>query len=280
MISPASQLITSPYDIDARRSAKRDIIWTGYKAHITETCDDNQPHVIINVETTQTTTHDMNMTEVIHENLERKQLLPKEHLMDAGYIDGEHIVNSKKQYEIELVGPVAVNGTWQAKAGNGFDSSQFHIDWEHHSVTCPEGKISHTWTERADFQEFDVIRAQFGKADCLACPSRALCTRSNDGPRQLVFRTQEQHEAIQAARKRQMTLPFKERYAKRSGIEGTISQGSRAFGIRDCRYRGDAKTHLQHLLIAIAINVTHLFSWYMEATPFKHRVSHFAALAA
>lgn len=53
----------------------------------------------------------MNMTEVIHEDLESKQLLPSEHFMDAGYVDGENLVNSKKQYEIELVGPVAVNGT-------------------------------------------------------------------------------------------------------------------------------------------------------------------------
>ncbi len=131
----------------------------------------------------------MNMTEVIHESLECKQLLPSEHLMDAGYVGGEHLVNSKKRYEIELVGPVAVNGTWQAKAGNGFDSRQFQIDWENKFVICPQGKISRTWTERADFQDFEVIRAQFGKADCLACPSRALCTRSETGPRQLVFRT-------------------------------------------------------------------------------------------
>lgn len=280
MIPPASQVIPSPYDSHARRSAKRDTVWTGYKVHLTETCDDHLPHVILNVETTPATTHDMNMTEVIHEELERKQLLPQEHLMDAGYVDGEHLVNSKKQYEIELVGPVAVNGTWQAKAGNGFDISQFQIDWEKHLVTCPEGKMSRKWTQRADFQDFEVIRAQFGKADCLACPSRAQCTRSETSPRQLIFRTQEQHEAIQAARQRQMTLPFKERYAKRSGIEGTISQGVRAFDLRDSRYLGLAKTRLQHLLTATAMNVARLFSWHMEDTPFQPRISRFASLAA
>jgi transposase len=280
MIPPASQMITSPYDTEARRSAKRDTVWTGYKVHLTETCDDHTPHVIINVETTPATTHDMNMTEVIHEDLERKQLLPSEHLMDAGYVDGEHLVNSKKQYEIELVGPVAVNGTWQAKAGNGFDISQFQVDWENKSVTCPEGKLSRKWTERADFQDFEVIRAQFGKADCLACPSRALCTRSETAPRQLIFRTQEQHEAIQAARQRQTTLPFKERYAKRAGVEGTISQGARAFGIHDSRYIGLVKNHLQHLITATAMNIARLFSWQMEDTHFQPRISRFAALAA
>lgn len=47
--------------------------------------------------------------------------------MDAGYVDGEHMVNSKKQYDIELVGPVALNGTWQAKAANGHHEKIFSI---------------------------------------------------------------------------------------------------------------------------------------------------------
>ena len=43
-------------------------------------------------------------------------------------------------------------------------------------------------------------------------------------------------------------------YARRAGIEGTISQGVRAFGLRRARYRGLAKTHLQHVATAAAIN--------------------------
>ena len=77
-------MIPSPYDTDARRSVKRDTVWTGYKAHLTETCDNDTLHLVTNVETTTAATHDMNMTEVIHENLEDKQLLPSEHFMDSG----------------------------------------------------------------------------------------------------------------------------------------------------------------------------------------------------
>ena len=64
--------------------------------HLTETCDDHLPHLVINVETTPATTHDMNMTEVIHEDLEFKQLLPSEHFMDAGYVDGENLGEQQK----------------------------------------------------------------------------------------------------------------------------------------------------------------------------------------
>jgi transposase len=124
-----------------------------------------------------------------------------------------------------------------------------------------------------------VIRIQFGKQDCLVCPCRSQCTTASTNPRQLVVRPQAQFEAIQAARQRQQTQEFKERYAIRAGIEGTISQGVRAFDLRRSRYIGLAKTHLQHVITATAINVSRLLAW-MRGIPLEGtRVSRFAALA-
>ena len=247
--------------------------------HVSETCDEEFPHLITHVETTPSTTQDMEMTPVIHQELERKHLLPSEHLMDTGYVDGEHLVSSQKLYGIELIGPVTTNGSWQTKAAQGFDNRQFVIDWDHQTVTCPQGKTSKKWTVKQDKTVSGVIRAQFGKQDCCACPVRSQCTHAAINPRQMVFRPQEHHEAIQAARKRQTTQDFKDRYAKRSGIEGTISQGVRAFDLRVCRYLGIEKTHVQHLLIATAMNVVRLFQWQMGDTPSQPRISRFAALA-
>ena len=278
-IPPSSLLISSPYDTQAHLSIKRDTVWTGYKVHLTETCDENSPHLIIHVETTSATKQDMEMTNVIHQGLEQKQLLPSEHLMDTGYVDGEHIVTSQKTYEVNLMGPVAVDGSWQSKAAEGFDNTHFLIDWEKKVVTCPQGKKSRKWTVKQDKTVSDVVRAQFGKKDCLACPVRAQCTRAAVNPRQIVFRQQEHHEAIQAARQRQKTQEFKERYAKRAGVEGTISQGVRAFDLRVSRYRGMEKTHLQHVFTALAMNVVRLFQWVMGDTPSKPYISRFASLA-
>ena len=42
-------MIASPYDPDARYSTKRGIAWVGYKVHLTETCDEDQPHLITQV---------------------------------------------------------------------------------------------------------------------------------------------------------------------------------------------------------------------------------------
>jgi transposase len=277
---PASQLIVSPYDREARMSVKRDTEWTGYKVHLTETCDADLPHLIINVETTSSTTQDMEMTDVIHQDLESKQLLPSEHFTDAGYVDGEHLVTSEKRYGIELIGPVAQSGSWQAKDPQAYDSSKFSIDWENEVVTCPEGKESKKWTVKQNEDGTEEIRARFGQIDCKMCPARQLCTHTAVNPRQIVLRPREQHEAIQARRSEQTTKEFQERYAKRSGIEGTISQGTRAFDLRTSRYTGMDKTHLKHVFTATAMNVTRLFSWVMGDTPVSPRVSSFASLAA
>jgi len=64
-------------------------------------------------------------------------------------------------------------------------------------------------------------------------------------------RPEAQHKALQAARAREKT----EAFAKRVGIEGTLSQGVRCFDLRRARYIGLAKTHLQHILIAGAMNL-------------------------
>jgi hypothetical protein len=48
------------------------------------------------------------------------------------------------------------------------------------------------------------------------------------------------------------------RYAVRSGMEGTICEFVHGHDMRRCRYRGQAKAHLQHVLTAIAVNVERL----------------------
>lgn len=111
MPSPAG-LVSSPYDTDARYSTKRSVEWIGYKAHLTESCDDATPHLITNVETTPATTPDDNMAEVVHASLAERRLLPAEHLVDKGYTDAQALLDSQRDYGVTLVGPVADNPSW------------------------------------------------------------------------------------------------------------------------------------------------------------------------
>ena len=72
---------------------------------------------------------------------------------------------------------------------------------------------------------------------------------------------------LEVARNRQKTAEFRTKYKKRAGIEGTISQGVRAFDLRRSRYLGLAKTHLQHLAIGAAMNLTRVVTWWMVGEP-------------
>ncbi len=97
-------------------------------------------------------------------------------------------------------------------------------------------------------------------------------------PRFLTVRRQPQFEAMMAARQRQTTAEFRQRYATRAGIEGTISQGVQVCGLRRSRYRGLAKTTLQHLVTGAALNFVRLAAWLAEVPRSTTRRSAFAAL--
>jgi transposase len=277
MPSPAG-LISSPYDTDARYSTKRGMEWVGYKVHFTETCDADRPRLIVNVETTPATTPDDNMIEEVHESEKGRDLLPGEHLVDKGYTDSEVLVSSAREYGVTIVGPVAEDPSWQARAGAGFDKGSFVVDWEREVVTCPEGKESISWLPHTDRQSGMAFEARFARADCTPCPFREQCTRSKQEPRIIGLLPREQHEALQAARREQGTEEFRGRYAARAGIEGTHEQANRRCGLRRCRYIGEAKAHLQHLLTAAAINVVRLSEWWAGAPLSQTRCSRFAAL--
>lgn len=278
-LPPGSQLIHSPYDLEARWCQKRQTTWVGYKVHITETCDDDGLNLITHVATTPATTSDDAMVEPIHQALAAKQLLPNEHLLDGGYVDADQLVVSRQQYDIDVVGPVRPDQSWQARARQGFDTACFTIDWERQQATCPRGQVSVQWKAGLDCTGQGVIRVRFKKADCLKCATRSMCTQSKNEPRELTFRPKEQWVALQAARQRQLTTEFRKQYALRSGSESTISQATRGFDLRRSRYVGLAKTGLQHILIAVAINLTRFLGWLQDKPFGGPRIGHFATLA-
>lgn len=72
----------------------------------------------------------------------------------------------------------------------------------------------------------------------------------------------------------------RELYALRAGVEGTISQGVRALGLRRARYRGLARVHLQHVATAAAMNIDRVTNFLAGRPVERTRRSRFAALRA
>ena len=122
-----------------------------------------------------------------------------------------------------------------------------------------------------------MITVRFDTATCRICPCRAQCTRSAQGPRRQTLRPQAQHEASRAARAQDKTPVFKAEYATRAGVEGLLSQGVRVFGLRQARYIGLAKTRLQRLLTAAAINLVRLDAWFNDLPRAATRPNRLAA---
>lgn len=276
---PIEMCLVSPYDVTARVGTKRETTWYGYKVHLTETCDDETPHLITDVHTTHATEPDVTQTDMIHQSLARDQRLPAEHIVDAGYMSSTTLVRSRQHYAIDMIGPMRPDVSWQSRKSTGFDFSQFTVDWHTHTVMCPQGKTSWQWREGVGPNGKPHIQAHFRPIDCQPCPVRLQCTHSKKA-RQVTFPPQPEYLALQAARLRQTTPEFKERYARRAGVEGTLSQAVFALGMRRTRYRGLPKVHLQHVLTAAALNLMRVVDWLAGRPRAKTHRSPFAALVA
>lgn len=278
-LPPAAQMINTPYDVEARYSVKRTTPWTGYKVHLTETCDTETPNLITHVLTTPATTPDFHAAAVIHADLAEKDLLPAEHLLDAGYVDSDVLVTSQTEHQVTVIGPVPIDNHWQARAREGFDVACFILDWDAQTARCPRGAPSRKWSSTHDTHGQPIINIRFDKDTCAACPVRAQCTRSAQGPRELTVRPRAQYEALQAARRFQQTAEFKTQYQERAGIEGTLAQGLRIAEMRTARYVGLAKTALEHLLTAAGLNLLRFGDWCADVPRAKTRTAPFVLLA-
>lgn len=274
----AAYCIETPYEPQARYATKRSKKWVGYKVHLTESCDEGLPHLITSVYTTPATATDVKQLPAIQQGLAESGVLPAEQLADSAYVSGSNLLASHAR-QIDLIGPAYKDNTWQAKAGEGFDVHNFRVDWQKKTVTCPEGRRSMRWSQTKTARGREMIHVEFSPDDCTPCPVRASCTRAKNLPRTLTLQPKEQHEAIQLARRRQQTEEFISRYSKRAGIEGTISQGVRAFGLRKARYRGLKKTSLQQIATATSINVDRIDDWLNDIPTAVTRRSRLAALA-
>jgi transposase len=279
-LPPAAEAIESPYDPEARFRSKRETNWTGYMAVLTETCDEGNPNLITHVDTTAATVHEVHSTATVQEALAGLGLAPGEHLADAGFITAELLVSSREDRGIELIGPPRPGSNWQGRVAGAYGIDQFEVDWENRRVHCPEGHQSNRWLEYTDAAGKAYISARFAAADCAACPARAKCTRSAKGGRHVRLPSREQHEATEGMRRFLDSEEGRRVYARRSGIEGTISQGVRSFGLRRARYRGEAKTHLQHVATAAAMNISRISDWLEGKPPEQTRTSCFTRLAA
>jgi transposase len=191
-------------------------------------------------------------------------------------------VTAQIRPQIAVMGPPSGSYSRQRREGRGDDRQALLIDWEAQQARCPQWHPSVRWRPGPDVSGDPIIRSQFDGATWHACPARPACPAAQDAPRQLTVRLPVHHEALQASRQRQETAAFQTQYALRGGIESRLSHRSRRFHLRRSRYLGLARTHLQQLFNATALNVVRVTAW-LRGEPLGERrrqPGHVAPLAA
>jgi transposase len=281
-IPPAAVFIGSPHDGDAHYARKDTTSWVGDKLHVTETCEADQPQRITHVETTSAPVVDLDAVPPIHQALRERDLLPRVHLVDSGYLDALQLLASHDDFGVALLGPSRRDYHWQAREQTGYASEHFRIDWEHQRATCPVGRTSSSWRPDTDRRGNPVISVKFAAKDCGPCASRPHCCRSRAKypRRMLTIRPKAYFEALQAARQRETTPSFAAAYALHAGIEGTLARGVRRCRLRRTRYRGRPMVHLGHSLAAAGLNFLRLGEWFAGTPRRRARPSPFARLLA
>ncbi|MCZ7591502.1 MAG: transposase [Kiritimatiellae bacterium] len=259
--SRPSGAVYNPHDPDAQWSAKGTIAgknkeWVGYKAQIAETLPSAKPEmkaptdaVITAMVTQPAITSDHGSISDVEEEWKREDLdKPKELYVDGGYISGEALADAGRE-EREIHGPVQP----APKRGDRFSAESFDVDIDQRVAICPARHASTNCSRLDEVSGKIHYRFEWNNHLCQACELRSRCLGANQRHRTLLVG--QYHSHIQARRREMKTGAFKERMHKRNGVEGTISELKRGYGLRRCRYRGLIKTSLQNYLIGAACNI-------------------------
>jgi hypothetical protein len=186
------------------------------------------------------------------------------------------VVSALTTWGIALIGPLLAGTSAQARAGAGYARAGFTVDYDAQTVTWPQGKTSASWTTCAQRGK-DAIVATFSALDCGPCPARSLCTISGKKRRQLTVLPRNLADAQAAARAAENTIPFQAGYARRAGVEGTMHQAA-SHGARRARDRDLPKTRLDHVYMAVALNLLRLEAFWTGTPLDRRRTSHLARL--
>ena len=277
---PAAAQIASPYEDEARFATKRSLSWVGYRVHLTETCDDDLPHLVTDVGTTVAPAQDVDQLGPIQARLAARDLLPAEHVVDTGYVRAGNLVTSSagapdRPHRPGVRRPRVASQRPRRLRPHPVPDRLGGAD-RHLPQRAAQHRLGAVASHRPPDPDPRPVRAR--RLPRLPRPGALHPGQERPAPPDLLAPVAE-HDALLAARHRQTTAAFRAQYAARAGIEGTLSQGVRAFGLRRCRYRGLAKAHLQQIATAAALNVSRLADWWDGHRPVKRGRSAFAALA-
>ena len=256
---PDSDTVCSPHNTDVRYVRKGKQRVTGNKGFISETCSKkNEVQFVTDVEVTDTTESDSEQLREIQDRLKESDCTPEKQYGDAGFTNGKTIIESSNN-GIDLEGPSAGRSqSFEAYKSDErpLDAGDFDISFresdEIHINKCPERQIP---LAQKRSEKTGKINVHFDADVCRNCKNRKRCP-VKIGVKIATFNVDEVNYVGAVRHHKYMEdSGYRKECATRAGVEGTVSEFTRAHGMRKSRHRNKEGTKLQMFFAAIGCNI-------------------------
>jgi transposase len=256
----APGVVCNPHDPDAQWSAKgqgkEKKSWVGYKVQVAESLpeeDSPKQRCFITSIVTQKAiaSDDPGLDEILRDQAASGLQRPSELYADGAYVSAARLQEAKNQ-GWELIGPAQPSAN-RSGLGSDFRIEAFDIDIAKRRARCPSGFLSTQCSRIKESKRQKVSFRLEWSYHCHNCSLRSQCVPAGQSHRTIVVG--QYHELLQERRRDQQSPQFKKQMRQRNAIEGTISELTRAHGLRRSRYLGFAKVELQNLFIGTACNI-------------------------
>lgn len=254
------EIISTPHNTDARYVKKGKQTVCGQKGFITESCEEtNKTQFITDVEVTPSTTADSKELARIHERLEESDMKPDEQYADAGFVNGQTILDSQTN-EILLEGPSSGRSqsfeTYNAE-DRPLDVADFKIEIEENTkgltvISCPTNQVP---TDQSLHSNTGNILVHFVVAVCSACQLKERCPVKIGATVATLTLDEKSYAGASRHHKYMEDSGYRKKCSIRAGAEAMVSEIVRGHGVRKSRHRNEVRTRLQLIFSAIACNV-------------------------
>ena len=257
---PDKGAICTPHNTEVRYVRKGNQRVTGDKGFVTETCDpNNKTQFLTDVDVIEATCPDSKEQPNIQDRLIENEFKPEKQYEDAGFVNGQTILDAKEK-SIELEGPTA--GRSQSfevyeQEDRPLDAGDFDttIDDKTNELIVNKCPNNQEPQDQKRSEKTGKMIVHFDRDVCSVCPYTERCP-VKIGKRVATY-TVDEAEYMGAVRHHQYMSngEYRKECAIRAGAEATVSELTRAHGMRKSRHRKQSRTRLQLIFGALACNV-------------------------
>ena len=254
------RIISSPHNTDAEYTRKRKQTVVGHKGFVTETCDpDNAVQFITDVNLERATHADAREISAIEQRLEDNGLQPETLYGDAGFVNGESILESSAR-GIDLAGP----SSGRSQSFEGFvdadrplDIADFQVrvddeNGELFVVSCPANQEA---SDQHRSEKTGKILVHFKSDTCRSCATHERCP-VKIGVHTATLNIDEAQYAGAARHHEYMgNVVYRRECGIRAGAESLMNEIANTHDGRQSRHRNEQGSRLQLVLAGISCNV-------------------------